>query len=105
MHYAGSMKTAATHPWVEGVTGTAGLIGVGVCALVTAHGQGPAPQSSNPMDPPLRLLAEARGSYKEIKDYACLFIKRERIRGQLQPENLIQLKVRSQPFSVYMQWQ
>jgi hypothetical protein len=39
-----------------------------------------------------------------VRDYSCTFIKRERIRGQLQAENLIDMKVRTQPFSVYMRW-
>jgi hypothetical protein len=39
-----------------------------------------------------------------VRDYTCLFIKRERLRGQLQPDNLIDMKVRTQPFSVYLRW-
>jgi hypothetical protein len=62
-------------------------------------------QAANwPMDYPLRLIAEARQSFQGVRDYTCLFVKRERIRGQLQPENLIDMKVRSQPFSVYLRW-
>jgi hypothetical protein len=53
---------------------------------------------------PLQLIAEARRSYHDVKDYTCLFIKRERLRGQLQQENLIEMKVRTQPFSVYLHW-
>jgi hypothetical protein len=56
------------------------------------------------MDLPLRLLGEARRSYQQTRDYTCLFIKKERLRGQLQPENVTTMKVRTQPFSVYMRW-
>jgi len=56
------------------------------------------------LDLPLRLIAEARRSYQDVKDYTCLFIKRERLRGQVQPENLVDMKIRTQPFSVYLRW-
>jgi hypothetical protein len=64
----------------------------------------PTPPSS-PLDSPLRVMLEAREAYKQVKDYTCTFVKREQVRGQLLPENVIQMKVRSQPFSVYLRWQ
>jgi hypothetical protein len=73
-----------------------------------AHAQTGAPQpadsGSNPLAMPLRLIDEARQSYQRVKDYTCLFVKREVLNGQLQPENHIVMKVRTQPFSVYMRW-
>ena len=60
--------------------------------------------SAGPLDVPLQLIAQARQSYQGIRDYTCYFIKREQLRGQLQPENLIDMKVRTQPFSVYLHW-
>ena len=57
------------------------------------------------LDVPLQLIAAARQTYQQTRDYTCLFVKRERIRGELQPENLVVMKVRSQPFSVYLRWQ
>src|SRR5262245_26264019 len=59
---------------------------------------------AGPLDLPLRLIADARQSYQGVRDYTCLFIKRERLRGQVQPENVIDMKVRTQPFSVYLRW-
>ncbi len=56
------------------------------------------------MDVPLRLIADARQSYQAVQDYTCTFIKRERLGTQVQPEQLIAMKVRTQPFSVYMRW-
>jgi hypothetical protein len=61
--------------------------------------------SVSPLDEPLRIVAEARQSYQNVNDYVCTFVKREAIRGQLGPENVIQMKVRARPFSVYMKWQ
>jgi hypothetical protein len=57
------------------------------------------------LDEPLRLITEARQSYQGINDYACLFHKREQIRGQMQAENIMVMKVRTRPFSVYLRWQ
>jgi len=57
------------------------------------------------MDTPLRLIGEARQTFQGVRDYTCLLIKRERIHGQLQPDQVIVMKVRSQPFSVYLRWQ
>jgi hypothetical protein len=60
--------------------------------------------AAGPLDQPLRLIADARRSYQGLKDYTCLFIKRERLRGQVQPDNLIAMQIRTQPFSVYLRW-
>jgi hypothetical protein len=65
----------------------------------------PAAPAANPMKEPLRLLAEARRAYQDVRDYTCTLIKKERIRGELQPECVISMKVRSEPFSVYLRWQ
>jgi hypothetical protein len=61
--------------------------------------------AANTLDEPLRLLAEARKAYQEVQDYTCVLVKKERMRGQLQPENVISMKVRCEPFSVYLRWQ
>jgi hypothetical protein len=56
------------------------------------------------MDQPLRCVAEARQTYQRVKDYTCTMIKQERVGGKLQPENVIAVKFRNPPFSVYMKW-
>ncbi|MFL5243596.1 MAG: DUF1571 domain-containing protein [Gemmataceae bacterium] len=56
-------------------------------------------------DGPLRLIDDARASYKNVKDYTCTLIKREQINGKLQPENVIAMKIRKEPFSVSLSWQ
>jgi hypothetical protein len=61
-------------------------------------------QPASPMDYPIRLMAEAQQAFQGVRDYSCLFVKRERIQGQLGAENLIDMRVRTQPFSVYLHW-
>jgi hypothetical protein len=93
-----------------------GLVGVllppgsgspGTAVLPTAMAQvqpmAPAP-APNPFDQPLAWLADARKVHQNIRDYTCTLVKQERIGSQLQPENIIQMKFRTQPFSVYMRW-
>jgi len=63
------------------------------------------PAVESPFDEPLRLIAEARKAYLEVKDYKCTFIKRERINGKLQAENIIAMQFRVKPFSVFLDWQ
>jgi Protein of unknown function (DUF1571) len=58
----------------------------------------------SPMDQPLQHIAEARQRFQGIRDYTCTMIKQERVAGQLQPENVISMKFRKEPFSVYMKW-
>ena len=64
----------------------------------------PQVQNASPMDYPIRLMAEAQQAFQGVRDYSCLFVKRERIQGQLGQENLIDMRVRTQPFSVYLRW-
>src|SRR5262249_44080275 len=61
--------------------------------------------AASPLDEPLRLIAEARQSYQQVRDYTCLMVKRERLQGRLSPEHLVRLSVRTRPFSVDMRWQ
>jgi hypothetical protein len=95
---------------ILGYLGIVGLVTLGLGAgqdRIAPPSRAPAPQAvalANPLDEPLRLIAEARESYRGITDYTCLFVKRERLRNQMQPENLVSMKVRTQPFSVYLGW-
>jgi hypothetical protein len=56
------------------------------------------------MDQAMQLAAAARQSFQSVKDYTCLLIKQERINGRLEPENVMETKIRNQPFSVYLRW-
>jgi hypothetical protein len=71
---------------------------------VAANLPEPPPVTFGRLDLPLQLINAARMSYRGINDYTCLFVKREALRGQLQPENLIDMRIRTQPFSVYLRW-
>lgn len=59
---------------------------------------------ANPMDGPIRLIADASQVYLRVQDYSCQFVKTENINGRLQRENIIEMNVRNQPFSVSMRW-
>jgi hypothetical protein len=63
-----------------------------------------APTAGSPLDEPLRLVALAQKSYADVRDYTCRMVKRERVAGKLQPQNTMQMSVRSAPFSVYFRW-
>src|SRR5262249_52415652 len=102
--------------WFAGLTGTLALLFAANALPQTPSSQitrttaPPSPaatlaNATNPLDEPLRLLAEGRNAYKEVRDYTCVLVKKERMRGQLQPENVISMKVRCEPFSVYLRWQ
>jgi hypothetical protein len=62
------------------------------------------PAAEHPLDYPLRLIGEARQSYQQVRDYTCTMIKQERVNGQLQPENIMTMRVRTQPFAVNLLW-
>jgi len=79
----------------------------GLLTVLSAAGANPpavAPAPASPLDQPLRLATAANQGFQGIRDYSCLFIKKERLHGKLQPDNLIEMKVRNQPFSVYLHW-
>jgi len=61
----------------------------------------PAPE--HPLIPALR-IAQASLAHidRDVHDYTCTLVKRERINGQLGPQEYIFTKVRHEPFSVYM---
>jgi hypothetical protein len=91
--------------------GEVGVIGFVLAAAVSASAapppaaSAPAPAADgSPMDPALGLLARAHQFYQGVQDYTCLFVKREQVNGQVLPENLIAMKVRTRPFSVHLRW-
>jgi hypothetical protein len=62
-------------------------------------------QKASPMDTPLRLIHEAQQAYRNVQDYSCMLIKRERVNGRLpSSDTVMEMKVRTQPFSVYLRW-
>lgn len=63
-----------------------------------------APSPATPLDFALLLLEEAHHRIHAVNDYSAEFLQQERIGGVLGEPNRIRLKVRHQPFSVYMGW-
>ena len=49
-------------------------------------------------------IAECKAQYARLKDYTCLFIKRERIGGVLSSQHEMQMKARAEPLSFYMKF-
>lgn len=56
------------------------------------------------LDQPLAWLIEAKRNYGAVKDYTCTLASEENVRGKLLEQNVIQLKVRTEPFSIFMRW-
>jgi hypothetical protein len=66
--------------------------------------QPPPPPQESPLDQPLRMIGEARQVYGQVRDYQCILITQERVKGILNPEEVIQLSFRRDPFSVWLKW-
>jgi hypothetical protein len=66
--------------------------------------QAPALNAARASDIGTQLVADARLSYQRVRDYSCTFVKQERIRGVLQPEQVAQMRVRAEPFSVHLKF-
>ena len=59
------------------------------------------------MAPIARALAsieECQLRFRDIRDYTCTFSKRERINGQLTPLQVITMKAKTQPRSIYLKF-
>lgn len=106
--------------------GLVGIMGVSLCTLAAGGGDGnqadpphqlaerpttaPAkPQSlltpnpnEHPLMPALRWAYQGLPEIEKIKDYSATLVKRERVGGKLGEYEHIFLKIRHQPFSVYM---
>lgn len=82
-------------------------------AQVGAGQQQPAPQGQqagqqqppeHPLMEGLRRSARAQQILEQVNDYTCVFTKRERIDGKLQEPQTLEMKVRREPFSVYLKY-
>jgi hypothetical protein len=58
----------------------------------------------HPLLPALQMAYDALDRLRGIDDYTCLLVKRERIDGQLSEYHYLEVKVRHEPFSVYVQF-
>ncbi len=69
----------------------------------TPQAVAPAQGAPHPLDADIRnAQVRLEAMRREIKDYSCIFTKRERVNGALLPYEQMFMKVRQQPFSVYM---
>jgi hypothetical protein len=58
--------------------------------------------AEHPILPTLRWAHQAKGRLEAMTDYSCTFVKRELIDGEMGEHQYLFLKVRHQPFSVYI---
>lgn len=78
-------------------------IAVGIIGLLASAGE-VAPQTRSAIERAGVLLAEARASFARVRDYTGTLVRQERIGGELQPEQFIDVRIRQQPFSVGLKW-
>ena len=67
-----------------------------------AAGAEAAPQPQHPLVPALQAAYSAMNTLRGIKDYSATMIKQERINGKLNDPEFMYVKIRHEPFSVYM---
>lgn len=56
------------------------------------------------LDQTITWLTEAKRNYTAVKDYTCMLVSQENVGGKLQDQNFIQVKMKTEPFSVHMRW-
>ncbi|MBM3997357.1 MAG: DUF1571 domain-containing protein [Planctomycetes bacterium] len=86
---------------------TAILVGVIPLASAQSTDKGkviPAAVKQTELDVPLQWMHEAKRNYTAVKDYTCTLITQENVKGKLQETSYISLKIKTEPFSVYMRW-
>jgi hypothetical protein len=78
------------------------LLSLAACtsAIVGLSAQGPDASAQA-----YAMIKEAQRNYQTVvKDYTCLFVARENLKGRMNEDQFMQLKFRQQPFSVSMKW-
>jgi len=67
------------------------------------RGEAAAQQGQHPLEPALQMAFAALTNIRNnVKDYSCTMVKRERVNGKLGEQEFMFLKIRHEPFSVYM---
>jgi hypothetical protein len=62
-------------------------------------------QATDPAAQAYAWIKEAQRNYQTaIKDYTCLFVARENVKGRMNEDQFMTLKFRQEPFSVAMKW-
>ena len=52
----------------------------------------------------IRTILDCRRKFDGVKDYTCIFYKRERIDGKLSDMNVMSMKMRNEPHSIYFRF-
>ena len=76
-----------------------------LCAALSAGGlmvSATVVAEEHSLDPAIRLAKKALAEMESIKDYSATMVKRERVDGKLLEHEYAYVKVRHEPFSVYM---
>jgi hypothetical protein len=86
------------------------LPGAGVLTVLVAIGLGVAKAQqttaySTALDQPIALLGQTRAELGRIADYECTLVKVERVEGKLLPEQVITMRARMRPYSVYLRFE
>jgi len=63
------------------------------------------PDADHKLDPAIRLAMQSYEETSSIKDFQATFIKQEKVGRRLQPLHTMQIKLRDQPLSVYLNFQ
>lgn len=85
-----------------GLLGLLALLANSLALVSPVFGQSARTKSSTDMDRAIALLEEARRHFRNVRDYECRLLKRERVQGVLLPQSAMTMKVRNEPFSVYL---
>src|SRR4051812_12823833 len=83
------------------------VLAVVAAATLAAAGPGPAQAPGGPaaLEQAIAWMQEAQRNYRAaVRDYTCIFVSRENIKGRMNEDQIMQFKSRTQPFSIYMKW-
>lgn len=78
------------------------LLAAAAPPTLAAEGSSSAAQQQHPLVPAAEMAYRAQQQALRLQDYSCVFAKRERIDGKLSEYEYMFLKIRHQPFSVYL---
>src|SRR5262245_60111192 len=89
-----------SHPALDFARQTILVAVLGLFALAgRVHAQTP-----SPVERAGQLIADAQSNFARIRDYTGTLVRQERIGGQLQPEQFMDIRIRQQPYSVGLKW-
>src|SRR4051812_44932403 len=79
------------------------VMAVGILGLIASPGS-VSSQTPSPVGRAGQLIADAKTSFSQVRDYTGTLVRQERVDGELQPEQYIDFKIRQQPYSVCLNW-